>query len=413
MRLILICILFIAKAAFSQNTFTITGCVVESDSDQPVYNVYLKIPNLKRGTSTLKNGKFTLNVSKLPVDIVITHVSYETQYLTLHSSDIKNLKIYLVKASHKIPEVVIAANKVINLVEKRLFAVNDYEFMGNNILTLLFNYNYSGNYNPWLVLMNTKGDTLCSTPAGKDGVFFKDCTGTIHLVDPKETHQICYDSTRFSFLYPVQTKDFFEIMKPCLSNIKDYYYLDQFSKNNQILSYYVANNRDSTYEKFRVIADETGLKMLASRNRFYAMSSSPVTEADLRFEQMCFFDPVYAPLFKIKDEILIFNFVDSKIEFFNETGQLEKEITIDFHKQAFWKEAMFVDDVCGKSYTLFVKEGISTLKEIDLQTGKFVRSVKIPKFKFVSKIKIQNNRLYFLYRKTTFDDLMGLYMMEL
>lgn len=413
MRCFFISIFFIANAAFSQNNCSISGIILDSETELPISNVYLKILNTKNGTSSNKEGRFFLTVSKLPVDISITHIAYETQNLTLHTSDIKNLKIHLVKASHRIPEVIVGANKVINLVEKRLFAVNDYEFMGNNILTLLFNYNYSKNYNPWLVLMNTNGDTLCSSPAGKDGTFYKDCTGTIHFVDALETHQIFYDSTRISLLYPAKTEEFFEIMQPCISNIKYYYYLNHFSNNNQILSYYVANNKDSTYEKFRLIVDETGLKMLASRDRFHAMGASPVTEADIRFEQMCFFDPLYAPLFKIKNEIVIFNFVNSKIEFYNETGQLEKEIEIAFHKMPFWKDEMYVDEVCGKAYSLFLKDGLSTLKEIDLQTGKFLRSVKIPNFKFVSKIKIHNNRLYFLYKKNLSDDLMGLYMMEL
>ena len=128
---------------------------------------------------------------------------------------------------------------------------------------------------------------------------------------------------------------------------------------------------------------------------------------------MCFFNPVYAPLFKIQNEIVIFNFLDSKIEFYNETGQLVKELLIDFHKQSNWKEDVFVDDVSGRAYTLYLADGISTLKEIDLQTGKFVRSFKIPKFKYVNKIKVHDNKLYFLYRKSCSDDLSGLYRMEI
>ena len=163
----------------------------------------------------------------------------------------------------------------------------------------------------------------------------------------------------------------------------------------------------------RVIADHAGLKMLVSRNRFFAMGANPPTDADLRFEEMCFSGPVFAPLCRLDDEILIFNFVDSKLEFYSPEGIHEKDILINFHKSSHWKEEIISDERCKKVYTLFVRDGISSLREINLENGKLMQTIKIPKFKFIEKIKINDNKLYFLYRKTASDELKAIYVMSL
>ena len=74
-----------------------------------------------------------------------------------------------------------------------------------------------------------------------------------------------------------------------------------------------------------------------------------------------------------------------------------QEIPISFHNNKYWNREIFVDDVKGKVYTLFRKDGISTIQEINMKTGELANSVVIPELPFIDKIKIINNNIYFLY----------------
>ena len=55
------------------------------------------------------------------------------------------------------------------------------------------------------------------------------------------------------------------------------------------------------------------------------------------------------------------------------------------------------DEVKEKVYTLFRKDGISTIQEINLKTGELANSSVIPELPFIDKIKINNDNIYFLY----------------
>ena len=86
---------------------------------------------------------------------------------------------------------------------------------------------------------------------------------------------------------------------------------------------------------------------------------------------------------------------------------------IDFHKNRHWKEQVYVDEITSKIYTIFNKNGISRLYEINKQTGKLGKSTEIPNFKWISKIIIYDGVIYFMYRKNTTLELMRLFKLPI
>jgi len=99
----------------------------------------------------------------------------------------------------------------------------------------------------------------------------------------------------------------------------------------------------------------------------------------------------------VHDTICIFNYADSQIEFYSDSCKLITKVSISFHNDPNWKREIYVDDITGKVFAMFRKNGISALKEIDLNTGDLKNSTVIPDFPFVEKIKVHNNNIYFLY----------------
>lgn len=403
----LLMILLSANLSFAQNGFIISGNVTDKETGKPIYNASIIEKNTKNGTTSNQKGFFFIKVSKLPVSLNISHVAY--QKTTENCKNNNNLQIELIRKIDTFPVVEISAHKVINLVEKKLFDVVDYEFYGENIL--LLSYSYKEVINPWLIMINNYGDTLFKSSVNKEGNFYRDCLGNIHLVSKEYAYQIFIEDKKLELLYPVNPDTFYKILNPCITEINNKFFIKQWSYHNQVLSYSLVNADDSSKKEVKVISDERAIRMLSDRNRFNSMGAKPPSDADLRFEEMCFFKPIFAPLVKLKDKIAIFNFVDSKIEVYNENGNPDKELSITFNKIKGWKEEIFADEITGKAYALYKNNGISTLREVSIETGIVGKEITIPYFKYIEKIKVRNGYVYFLYRINSPMELMKLYKM--
>ena len=395
----------ISSSLFSQEI--IRGVIFDKESNKPIRNVNIVIKGTSKGTSTDSRGFFFIKPDKFPLTITVSHVAYNSRDFEIKTPSNEIKEFALIKKENQIDEVSVFANKkVVELTKNKVYDISDFEITDNKIILLAYDWNTE--VNPWLIYMTTNGDTIASTPIGYEGSLYKDCTDTIHLIDEKKSHQIYFNGNDFELIHKCKAEEFIELMKPCITELNNKLFIEQYSFNSQVLSYYCADMQDTSTEKFRVIADDAGMRMLIDNERFHSMGAAP-TEADIRFEQMCFFDPIYSPLIKFNDTICILNFVEDKIELYNNNLQVIDEVTIDFHKTRTWKESVFVDEKTSRIYTLFKRNGISKLYEINKQTGKLGSYTEIPNFKWISKIIIYDRIIYFMYRKNSSMELMRLF----
>ncbi len=409
MNRLIIIILLLSSQLFAQKI--IEGVVFDKNTNRPIKNVNILVSGTKHGTSSDSRGYFFIKLEKLPQTIEISHVAYQTRIIKYTGKETKLKEIALTKKQNQIPVVSIIANKkVIELTKNKVYDISDFEITNNKLILLAYDWNTK--QNPWLIYMNIDGDTLASTAIGYEGNLYKDCTDTIHLIGEKISHQIYFNGKDFELIHACKPKEFIEIMQPCITELQNKLYIQQYSFHNQVLSYYCADEKDTSTVKFRVIADQMGMEMLIDRNRFNSMGAAP-TEADIRFEEMCFFDPIYSPLIKFNDTICILNFVDDKIEFYNDSLNIIDEININFHKDKHWKEQVYVDEITSKIYTIFTKNGISRLYQINKQTGKLEHSTEIPNYKWINKIIIYDGVIYFMYRKNSTLELMRLFKLPI
>ncbi len=405
--LLLIVFTFIWNVSFTQSSFVVSGVVYDSISNSPIKNVHIKIIGTSNGTVSDSRGSFFIKVNKVPVKLKISHISFENKTIELKTIPQKKVYIPIVYSENKINQINISAkNKVVELTRKKFYDVSDFEIIGDSIYLLA--YNWQKKINPWLILMNKTGDTLINTHIPSDGNLYKDCLNNLHIIGENTAFQISVNENKFELNYPIKSNKFQEIMSACVEELNNKLYIKQYSYSQQILSYFCADIEDTTAVKFRIIADQAALRRVSDQGRFFSMGVTP-TAADIRFEEMCFYDPIYAPLLKVKDSICILNFVESKIEYYNQEMEIISAIDINFHKQRHWKENVFVDDVTGNIYVLFEKNGISSLRKLNKTNGKLGKIIDIPSFKWVKKIIINDNTIYFLYKKHSNLELMRLF----
>lgn len=397
-----------AIATAQSSKTQIFGYVKDAATDLPVQSVDIYINgNEKVGTTTNKDGYYELQIAKIPSEIIFSHVAYEPQQRKIEQYGNQKIDIEIITKYHMLnpAEITASAKKIIN--DKTLYVL-DYELFGDNIMLIAHHFGQK----PELYLMTIAGDTLARTKINETPEkLHKDCFGNIHLITEKRAYQVFYENKTLSLIYSVSVKEFNENIEPVITELHGKLFYKEYFVNNQVIIYYY-RQKDSTDKKLSVIADEKSLRMLSDRERFMSMGKA-YTEADLRFEELFFYDPIFSPLFKNGDSLIIFNFIDSNIEFYNSQCSLIKDVAIDFHKEKNWKEDIIMDSKTGSFYSLFRKNGIARLKEIDIDTGKIGRTFTIPNFIFVDKIKIHNNKIFFLDYDLKNNDLQMLYIQNL
>src|SRR5688572_30832923 len=83
--------LFLLSGILAQEK-TLTGKVTD-ENGSPIQNVSVVVKDTKIGTVTKPDGSFVLNVPSNATTLVISSVSYETQNVTIGSSNVLEVKL--------------------------------------------------------------------------------------------------------------------------------------------------------------------------------------------------------------------------------------------------------------------------------------------------------------------------------
>ncbi|NVO01880.1 MAG: carboxypeptidase-like regulatory domain-containing protein [Bacteroidetes bacterium] len=391
-----ICLIFTFLFAINinaQNTdFILSGKITDSKTGQAISNANIYLKNSKFGVKSNQNGFYKISIKQIPSCLTFSHIGYAEKQITIENSN-NIINISLETQSSELNGITITPKKPENIIKGKPLYVKDYSFYNDNILLLA--YKYRSLNKAELIVLKLNGDTVTSLDVNSPEKIYKDCMGYNHLIEKENGFQIYYDSTKIQLLYPSESKDYEAKLSPCVQAIYDQYYFRHFNANNQILQYFKYNFKTKKQSEFRTISDKKALRRLKDKSRL--MSMDGYTESDERFEQLCFYSPLYSPLIRINDSAFIFNFVDSKIEKYTSEGVFVKEVGIEFHQKKKWRKEIFLDEITNKVYTLYREDGISTIQEINTETGMLGTAFTISKFVFIDQIKIRNGVAYFLY----------------
>ena len=401
MKLYSIIFLFIfsISSIYSQSDgIRVYGKITDSNTGLIIKNVNIRIKGTNIGSVSHKNGQYSIGVNDVPATIIFSHVGYEKYYQKINHKISQKHNIQLKPVIVELEEFSISSEIVKNILKNKPLHICDYEFYENNILLLAYKDRKLSKAR--IILIDHFGDTISGLNVRKPEKFYKDCFDNVHLICKDTVWQIYFDSEKLQLLYPVNPKKFDLTMKNCVEESGDNVYFMDYAYHNQVLQYYYYNRKTDEAKTLRVIGDEKAIAMIDDFDGYIQnLINSGVRniEAHTRFEEMCMVDPIFVPLKKVGDTICIFNYVNSLMEFYDHDGKLVYETPVDFHNDKHWIEDIFIDEVSDKVYTLFKRNGISYLHEINLKDGNLRKEIKIPDFPFVSKIQIYNGNIYFLY----------------
>lgn len=100
--------LSVSSSAWSQ--FTLKGKVVDSTTNDPLYGASVFCQNTTSGTTTNKDGEFSLTLKSGGYDLIVSFTGYQTKEMRITNSDNTPMQIQMVKEEKSMQEVVIRSS---------------------------------------------------------------------------------------------------------------------------------------------------------------------------------------------------------------------------------------------------------------------------------------------------------------
>ena len=114
---LLVCFTICSTLAFSQ--FSVSGKIVDSATKEPLSSASVYCQNTTVGTTTNKDGEFSLQLKSGGYELIVSYTGYQTRQIRINNTDGKIPDIEMVKEEKSLGEVIIkSSNEVKDGLEK-------------------------------------------------------------------------------------------------------------------------------------------------------------------------------------------------------------------------------------------------------------------------------------------------------
>jgi hypothetical protein len=427
MLIIAVAFFFLPSKGIAQEKTVVQGTIFESESELPLAGAHILIHETSYGTIAGPDGSFRLLITDFPVVLKVSHIGFEDRYFTV-TRDIKDEEIMLgLNFSAELLEGVTITDEKVELIFKDpSYSVLDFEFHENGLMLLIYRNRLKRSE---LVLLSTMNDTLAtlSKIPGKANSLHRDCKEFIHYLAEDTAYQIHFSGEELNLIHPIHLKYFMPVAEAFKAYHNDYYYFSIKKMQEQVIDYIKYDSAKRNYTSFRVIADKATLQILKDNpihfvllnnlldgrrefstlqigsdvsmaNQIRACSLNRITSIEAHYLKSCVYTPLYAPLFKSGNDIIIFNHPNSQLEFLTPEGEIIKKVSIDYHQKNNWADLILKDEIREEYYALFLNSNRAYLHRINTNTG-ISEEANILHYPFVKKILIRNGYAYFTYHQ--------------
>jgi len=411
----------------AQTPFQIQGVVINSQTKEPLSNVNISKKNqTSEGSTTNDNGFFQIEISALPTTLNFSFVGFETEFLEIRNTTTREFIIELQPTASALPEISVSSKRKIDTVFFEPFSVVDYIFFENKIL-LLAHRNSIEKYS--LITLDEKTNKPIAQISLKNYFpkgLLQSCIGEVFLVTEKNVREIAIDSSGIFLSKKIFIGDFYLIDHPCVLANENFLYFERYFYQGQALRYNIFARQLNAQQKsgeapiftdslekhefpliqnekeiFRLI-EELGLQQPWSGDLWEANLDEKILalkESDyfLKGIMKVFYPKLNAPIFQRQNELIIFNHLESELQFFSQKGDSIRSIPIDYHQTRKWKKQILFDNIQSRAFTTFNTRWGEKIQEIDLAKGTLETALPID-FAYIEKPKVRNGYLYFLYK---------------
>ena len=413
---------FISNAQDSLKT--ISGKVVDFKTKEPVGFVIINNVKTNATVQTDAKGNFKISYTNKASVLLVNKLGYGTLTININEATKFPLLIQLKQQALDLSEVVVSANTPVKRLVDNTFYILDYQFINNDILLL-------GELSdkPMVKLIDLEGKELSRLVLnGTDyESLFRDCFNNIHVINKTHTNQAYVIENKINFLDDVKRRTFDSLLKPCILNTNENIYFEALYNKKQTKSIFVINKITKQKSGLGIFSDEFKIHMQNDEENFmYAKygavdnnntmgESSPDDQRaarrkddDINFAKRIIYTAAYIPVFMNNDTLSVFDHPNNLIHRYSLNNTEISIQVMEYNHYKDWKPMVISDEIRHKFYTTYLHDGIITLGEVNLQTGKIEKRFKLT-HTFPKNIKVKNGIVYYLYRLRDSDDKMSIY----
>ncbi len=310
-------------------------------------------------------------------------------------------------------EVIVRPQGVPQIVyESQRLSVADFEIMSDGRLVLLAYPKRLKKGSELLLYDGQRVQNSFQVPGTATGLT-SDYRGNAHILCEKSVYGIQLNGNKIG-ISSLDPAYFYEYVAPIIDTSRTKMYFSTFDKNYPAFDYYTYDQVDSAYRKIMHVEDELMMELYRSeykwvdvRTKLWARYKELETGIDAEiwvganyFTQSIYYKELYAPFFFRNDSIFVFDYYKDRMYTFDQFGDKLDSVSIYHHyhpKASGWKKQLIQDKGTGKIYAVFEKAGYSYIGLIDVRTGEIGEKVKLVN-RYVDKIDIYNNFVYYVYR---------------
>jgi len=402
-KIILILVAFLTiidAAAQSKITFTVFNDNFELLTNASVYSANGNIVAVSDW-----RGEFVCS-AKAGDKLTIKHVAYHEMDYEVTKDDVskKKAEIRMFMKFFNLPQATIIANVPHIAYNNKVVSIADFEINDMGIYILAHRIrNYS------LLHLSFDFDTIAeiNLPRKFDRLY-KDVYNQIHVMSKDSVYWVGTlkrgDEAVGMALSMGVRKEQFDYIHGHVSAATDKVIIThRYTNGNQELYYFNIDGCDGRVDTTLLehIRWEEGCDLMTNIRMFGPMG--------LKGEaQSLFVKPIYDPVFNMNNEIFVFNFEENIINMYDSCAQKINSFPLSFHKCKSWgnkirlvegwNKKVLMDARNNAFYAVFLSDGITTLKKIDILTGSACTTAVFGGFPYIDKLKIHNGKAYFLFK---------------
>ena len=413
-------LLSIAVSFKAQQTIIIYGKISDNATNKPLAFTSVQVQNSNYGASTNKNGEFSFGVpTKKHFSVIFKLLGYTSRVKEIDVEEGQDSIVLNLSLSQSYLSLdtftVYGKIKPDTLVGAPNYSIYDFDFYEDKYILLTAEKSLE---KAQLKLADGNGKILTSyyipKEAGEAKEFYHDYLGFTNLVCKNYIYRINMYHDRF-LLIPLKVEDVNAYIKPIIDTVNGKLIFTDYWKDYPMFNYLSYNEQDSTKKQLLTIEDKE--LMHAYNFEYYALKPKEKLEArriamDLKmdkhvvaslmtgFTRSMFYEPLFAPLYIIKDTICVFDHYKDRLYHLDKNGAKIDSISINYNHPKNWKEwknKMLKDDIENLIYAVYDKNGHKYIKQISTQTGKELGKYNL-QFHSADKLKIHDGYVYYIYR---------------
>ncbi len=388
--------------ASASGQVVVKGRIIDAESSEPVIAAHIIKPD-STGTYSGKDGYFELKVNRLPVDLIVRHLSYGESVVTLSDPLPDPLVIRIRQQISQIGEVQVTAQRLRILTEREDFTLQDFAFDNQNLWMIGYLNNQATKGRLWLA--GWYGDTIRSIPVRGAEKLSRDLFGNVQLYVRDSVYQLYGERDTIILAYGYGRNEFAAAMEPFQASFNNRLVYSRLSEMGFARDVYCLGENLAQPIWLTRIEDSLGRRDFRLWLKVGGMAPRNLNIA--------------SPMFSLNDSLYIVNVIKDSLLVYGPEGRYAGSRPFGFHKARVLGVPEYYDfDFCPDPigslvYILDHRKNIWSLVRLDPETGRTGQPLPLPDYPGMSRITPFANAVYFLYTEKKYPFYTRLYRMQI